>query len=271
MCLGTGTLHGYLGDTMADWLIEWIETNRLLGISHFHISNGTASLGPRMRAIFNYYESLGVLVLSHFPPPVQHLERFKLDSARDIADISMRVALNDCMYRNMYRYRFIAIFDLDEIIMPERHTTLTDMLSELYPRSDFGPNREPPSFVFSSRLYVPFNTFEHKNTGSSNTSLTISSNRFYLRMKHHRLIKRILNPRNCIVISTHWCLRPVGLIQEIKDNEHAFVHHYRSSYDHKYDRKIVREDGPIEDKRVHRYIVAITGRVESVKKRLSIR
>ena len=59
MCFGTGALHGYLGDKDADWLIEWIETSRLLGIGHFHLTNSSALVSDRMRRVLEYYEQTG--------------------------------------------------------------------------------------------------------------------------------------------------------------------------------------------------------------------
>ena len=68
MCLGTGALHGYLGDEDADWLIEWLETSRLLGISHFYLTNSSALVSDRMRRVLDYYEDTCARKLLFFKP-----------------------------------------------------------------------------------------------------------------------------------------------------------------------------------------------------------
>lgn len=37
-------------------------------------------------------------------------------------------ALNECLYRNMYRYQYVAFVDLDEYIIPRKDETLFDLI-----------------------------------------------------------------------------------------------------------------------------------------------
>ena len=51
------------------------------------------------------------------------------DDDRDAVRLSMSAVLNDCMYRNMYRYRYVVCTDIDEMIVPASpHHNYSEML-----------------------------------------------------------------------------------------------------------------------------------------------
>ncbi len=39
--------------------------------------------------------------------------------------------LNDCLYRNLYQYEYLAVFDIDEIIVPKNAYNWSQMMSEI--------------------------------------------------------------------------------------------------------------------------------------------
>lgn len=39
--------------------------------------------------------------------------------------------LNDCLYRNIYKYKYLALIDIDEVIAPVEKDTLTDMMIQI--------------------------------------------------------------------------------------------------------------------------------------------
>jgi hypothetical protein len=39
--------------------------------------------------------------------------------------------LNDCLYRNLYKYEYLAIFDIDEIIVPQNAYNWSQLISEI--------------------------------------------------------------------------------------------------------------------------------------------
>lgn len=52
----------------------------------------------------------------------------KMRSQKDIRTEGLFAALNDCLYRNMYRYQYVALIDLDEFIIPRHNDTLLEMI-----------------------------------------------------------------------------------------------------------------------------------------------
>ena len=114
MCLASGTMYGVVGDTDARWLVEWFEVNRMFGVTEFNLYNATAQFSDKAKAVIEFYQKIGVLKFHQLPPPLTHYDV----NDRNAVDLSMRVSLNECMYTNMYRYKYIVVIDLDEIIVP---------------------------------------------------------------------------------------------------------------------------------------------------------
>ena len=102
-------------------ILEFIELNRILGVEHFTFYNNTVS--PQVSCILeNYIDNNIVTVLP-----------WKLDlrSKIDIRTENIFAALNDCLYRNMYRFRYVLMVDVDEFIISRRDETLPDLVKRL--------------------------------------------------------------------------------------------------------------------------------------------
>lgn len=56
--------------------------------------------------------------------------RWKLDmvSQREIRTEGLFAALNDCLYRSMYDFSYVALIDLDEIVMPKHNDTIQQFI-----------------------------------------------------------------------------------------------------------------------------------------------
>lgn len=49
-------------------------------------------------------------------------------SQKEIRTEGLFAALNDCLYRTMYRYKYLALVDLDEFIIPRHTDTLNELI-----------------------------------------------------------------------------------------------------------------------------------------------
>lgn len=98
-------------------LLEFLEMNTLLGVSHFTFYNHT--LGPRASCVLRHYmnsdlnTSAGAgnstryasTTISHSKASVSMLPwDLRMRSQKDIRTEGLFAALNDCLYRSMYRY-----------------------------------------------------------------------------------------------------------------------------------------------------------------------
>ena len=104
-------------------LIEFIEINKILGVSKFMIYNETMS--PEVSCVLNYYKGheniLTILPWELMEP----LEKGEIQNRGCLA------ALNDCIYRNMNDFGYLMQIDLDEFIIPHIHESIPDMLEYL--------------------------------------------------------------------------------------------------------------------------------------------
>ena len=94
-------------------LIEFIELNRLLGVSRFTLYNDTMS--DEVSCVLERYASSKRVQLS--------VLEWKLNvaSQTEIRTEGLFAALNDCLYRNMLRVQYLALIDFDEFIVPKRN------------------------------------------------------------------------------------------------------------------------------------------------------
>ena len=61
--------------------------------------------------------------------------KLDMESQKEIRTEGLFAALNDCLYRNMNRFKYLMMIDMDEMIIPYQNTTLVEMLSDLGTRN----------------------------------------------------------------------------------------------------------------------------------------
>ncbi|XP_065352816.1 uncharacterized protein LOC135947800 [Cloeon dipterum] len=103
-------------------LLEWLEFQSIMGAVHVTMYNHTA--GPAVSCVLRDYVSQGLVTLLDWG-------NLPMLSQREIRTEGLFAALNDCLYRNMYRHAYLAIIDLDEYIVPRRNDSLPALLSWL--------------------------------------------------------------------------------------------------------------------------------------------
>lgn len=92
-------------------MLEYLEMNAILGVSHFTFYNHT--IGPRAACVLqNYIEEGGTTInstidgvtSSYTRPTVTLLQwDLRMRSQKEIRTEGLFAALNDCLYRSMYR------------------------------------------------------------------------------------------------------------------------------------------------------------------------
>lgn len=109
----------FFKEDMSIQLVEWIEILLILGADK--VSIATIEVHPNMIDMFAYYVSTGKVEVEMLPPPDEH-----------IAVLQNEVfGFNHCLYRNMYKYKFVLILDVDEIIVPHLpHKDLVELLNK---------------------------------------------------------------------------------------------------------------------------------------------
>lgn len=54
--------------------------------------------------------------------------QLNMKSQKEIRTEGLFAALNDCLYRGMYKYSHVAMVDLDEFIVPRHNDSILDLL-----------------------------------------------------------------------------------------------------------------------------------------------
>lgn len=96
------------GEISAGRLVEFLELSEILGVSHFMFYD--ANLSDKTLRVLQYYQEIGAVTLNPWALP-QNI-------ASNIQDDGQTVALNDCLYRNIDRFKYVAFNKLEEFIVP---------------------------------------------------------------------------------------------------------------------------------------------------------
>ncbi|XP_030567530.1 uncharacterized protein LOC115767404 [Drosophila novamexicana] len=103
---------------MSERFVEWLELMRLLGAERViaYDLGGQTLLPNTMRTLKHYAEQDGLLQLL----PFRLLEGHPKPAANYWLSKRLNEVLmyNDCLYRNMYEFDYLAVMDVDEVIMP---------------------------------------------------------------------------------------------------------------------------------------------------------
>merc|ERR1712080_724094 len=72
------------------------------------------------------------------------------------------IPYNDCLYRNMYRYEYVALLDIDEVIMPIKHNNWAEMMEEAVKASLKVKNETRASWNFRNVYFMDEMTDLHE-------------------------------------------------------------------------------------------------------------
>lgn len=109
----------FFKEDMSLQLVEWIEILLVLGAGK--VSIATMEVHPNMTDMFDFYVSTGKIEVEMLPPPDEHIHVIQNEV----------FGFNHCLYRNMYKYKFVLILDVDEFVVPHLpHKDLAEMLNK---------------------------------------------------------------------------------------------------------------------------------------------
>ena len=112
-----------------DWtsIIELIEIHKLLGVDEITFYNYSAS------------RPIGDVLRSYLGDPLENVRVVQWHYPGELLTnyFEQHAALNDCLYRSSRRHRYVAIGDIDEVIVPRRNDVMHRMMAELA-RGDVG-------------------------------------------------------------------------------------------------------------------------------------
>ena len=76
------------------------------------------------------------------------------------------IPYNDCLYRNMYQYEYIALLDIDEVIMPIAEDNWADLMKNVKKLALKVKNEERASYNFRNVYFLDEMLEAHAKSGS---------------------------------------------------------------------------------------------------------
>ncbi|KAM4696008.1 uncharacterized protein WCC33_014732 [Rhinophrynus dorsalis] len=253
------TMYGNYSNVLQ--LIQTIEMYKLLGAQKVMIYLNNCS--SQVEDVLQYYVREGTVEL--IPWQIQrYLKpsrrwRHEADDNTDLGYYGQITTLNDCIYRNMYRSRFVILNDQDEIILPYKHQTWDTMMESLQQQ-----NPEVGIFLFENHIFpqtvATDGNFSDISAWKKVPGFNILQyvHREPDRPDYFNARKMILDPRKVIQTSVHSVLKSYGGFIEVS-LEIALVHHCRGPL-----QPALPKASLIEDKAIWRYNASLIRNVNKV-------
>lgn len=223
--------------------IQSLEMYRILGAKKVIIYHTESS--QQMKKILSYY--IGLEIVELIPWPITSFLNVSRgwhypEHPGDLHYFGQTAALNDCIYRNMYKSKYIVLNDLDELIVPVNHQNWPEML-------DYFLSVDPNINVFIFKNHVFPTTPQDKTNHLTPKEWTSVPG---VNIVHHvyrepnqpdeiNPTKMIINPRSIVKVSVHVPLEFMGNQYEVP-NDFARLCHYREPKQKDLDRGFLIED-----------------------------
>ncbi|XP_056394119.1 beta-1,4-galactosyltransferase galt-1-like [Hyla sarda] len=221
--------------------IQSMEMYRMLGAEKVILYYTESS--PLMKDILSYYKDFVELI----PWPITSFINVSRgwhypEHPGDLHYFGQTAALNDCVYRNMYKSKYIALNDIDELIVPITYKDWPEMLDS-FVRTDPTTN----VFIFENHLF-PTTPQDKSNFETPEEWLSVPGvnilNHVYREPNLPSEInptKMIINPRSVVRVSVHVPLEFTGNQYQVP-SDFAKLCHYREPKQKDLDRSLLHKD-----------------------------
>lgn len=128
----------FLHEDLSVRLIEWLELLSLLGADKVFVYE--LQTHANMSKVLREYERRGLvdsrpLTLPGGQPNVPGFQHLYLKKRVNHKRQNELIPYNDCLYRNLYTYEYIALLDIDEVIMPVAHQDWHSLMRAVLPKA----------------------------------------------------------------------------------------------------------------------------------------
>ena len=207
-------------------LVEWMEVNQLFGADYFVFYN--ESVHTNVQKVLEQYIKEGFTETVQWHLPV-NVDTWPKKSTVDIHYFGQLAAINDCLYRNLYKSKYLVFMDIDEFIVPRTYKNWTMIFASLKDKYNVG------AYVFRCSFFRK----EWNNTAANYSGKDLAL-KFHavslLKMNREAKIypmfirsKIIIQPLRVETMGIHniWAFRPGYQPLEIGQTQ-ALLHHYRN-------------------------------------------
>ncbi|XP_040571227.1 beta-1,4-galactosyltransferase galt-1 [Lepeophtheirus salmonis] len=214
-------LHFHYSKTLE--LVEFIELNRILGVTKFTFYNDTIS--SEVSCVLNHYKSEGSVNVYPW--------KLRMQSQKEIRTEGLFAALNDCLYRNMNYFKYLMLIDVDEFVIPRMNDTIPEMIEYLEKhKSHFGYrktliNKRASAYSFQNSFF--YLQFADEPESDSNLRVLRKTRRKVKFNPQKQRSKYICIPRDIKEAGNHFIWEFVSSNGKSLNvpTELGFLHHYR--------------------------------------------
>ncbi|XP_019853540.1 PREDICTED: galactan beta-1,4-galactosyltransferase GALS3-like isoform X3 [Amphimedon queenslandica] len=110
--------------TEPEMLVHWVELNLALGVEFMTIYLQNGYIPESYYKLMIPYIKRGIVEVLDWglrPPVIPGYTKFWGQTA----------VINECLYRNMYRVKYLGLYDIDEFIIPQKLKTVPELLKEV--------------------------------------------------------------------------------------------------------------------------------------------
>ncbi|XP_013390794.1 uncharacterized protein LOC106159139 [Lingula anatina] len=176
-------------------VVEWAELHRIWGVKEMNIYGSMVS--EKTEKVFRHYHQEGFLTYTIVERPMN-----QTDEA--IFFLMSSPVINDCIYRNMYRYNKIIVVDLDEMIVPRGNLSNYPQLLDAIESSV--ETRHPYRMYNFRNLYFFFELPQNEKYPVQLRTLR-QIGRLRDITPYGTATKSIIDPMACTNMHNHFCWR----------------------------------------------------------------
>ena len=213
-------------------LVEWIELVAALGAEkiYFYILH----VHDNISRVLHHYRARGLVdirltSLPGYLPNTAGIQHQFLSENLEVKRKTEVIPLNDCFYRSIYNYKHLAVFDIDEVIIPINHNNWADMMEEIIQTSLKVKNETRASWHFRNVYFMD----EMLETYSEDIPLSLHMMQHVWRSANYtrsgQYVKSVFNPSLVLLLHNHLplaCLAGVCVSHPVNTSQ-AQLQHYR--------------------------------------------
>ena len=265
----------FLQVDMSVRLVEWIELLGLLGADKIFLYE--LEVHPNISRVLRYYQETGRVDLTPISlpgdqpnlPGLRHLYlKSKIINKRQ----NELIPYNDCLYRNLYSYDYIALLDTDEVIVPQDVSTWNELIEILSARAPI--NKHFASYNFRNVYF--WDDAEHSRSLEASIPRHMHMLQHVYRSLNYtkigQYVKCFHDVQKILLLHNHYplaCLEGRCTSYAV-DPVTAHLQHYRSDCQLKKTCEVEYKQHLVRDTTIWRYNEDLIPRVNKVLKKLGL-
>ncbi|XP_062713350.1 uncharacterized protein LOC134290268 [Aedes albopictus] len=207
----------FLYDDLSVRLVEWIELLGILGADKIFFYE--LQVHPNISKVLRYYEEqdrvhVTPLTLPGGQPNVPGFQHLFLSKKTTHKRQNELIPYNDCLYKNMYKYDFIALLDIDEVIMPklDEDRTWNDLMERVVEKGMKLKNDTYPSYNVRNVYF--FDQDQHEHDWNKDVPKYMHMLQHVQRAKNYtkpnQYVKCFHNPERVLTLHNHFPIACLG-------------------------------------------------------------